>query len=172
MLALLNLVIDPVFKAGIVNVLDASGALAEADQWIVFVVAAVEAYPTLILHAYVALTRNALHLCYFLHVDALGIEVLLRKLLLLLHYLLQFQLYLADLDGHAGQDRTQLSLCKHPPQRVLLCSFIDKFQATTVYLHTVDGSFSPAISLVYKIISPLKEIALWGDDLIGEYAVV
>lgn len=110
MLPLLNLVVDPIFKARIVNILYASRAFAEADQRIVFVVAAVEAYPALILHADIALTRNALHLCHFLHVDALGLEVLLRQLLLLLHYLLQFQLYLADLDCCAGQDGTQLSL--------------------------------------------------------------
>jgi hypothetical protein len=78
MLPLFNFIIDPVLEAGVVDVLDAARALAQADKGILPVVRCIEADPALILRGVVAFIRDAFHLGQLLQVHALRFKVFLR----------------------------------------------------------------------------------------------
>ncbi len=115
-LPLLDLVVYPVFEAAVVDVFHAAGAETQADQRVVGSVGAVEADSALDLACtYVTLMRNTL-IFRLLDVYTFGPEILLSHFLLLLHNLLQPQLYFPNFDGGTQLEDVFLAWLNNPPQ--------------------------------------------------------
>lgn len=172
MLPTLDLVIDPVLQARIVDVLHAARAFAQAHQRVIAVVGRVEADPALVLGGVVAFPRHAFHLPHLLQVHTLRLEVLLRQLLLLLHHFLQLQLHLAYLHEDAHLERVFLALAEDPPQRLLVAGAALQVEAVAIEAYGVEGGLRGWFGLVDEVLAVVDDVGVGSDDLVGDDAVI
>lgn len=172
LLPLLDLVINPVLEAIIVNILDAPRALAQADEGVFAVVGVVEADPALVVVAEVTFVGDALHLQQVLLVDAARFEVLLGELLLLLDYLLQLEPGLPDFDQIPHIQGIHLPRRKHSPQHLFVGRGALEPQGVLADLDGVEGRQMIGLRLVEQVLSIMHDEGIIRYHFAGDDAIV
>ena len=163
---------DPVLEALEVNVLDSSHASAETDQRVGGQTFRFEANPAkFLVVASLAVIRYALDLQQII-VHAVGLDIPLGHLLLLLNDLLESQFDFAQLDVSTVLQRVEFCGFEYPPETLVVVVGGLEVDHLVVDCEGVEEAIEVGLLVVEEVLAIVGDEAVGGYLLVGDQFVV